>query len=207
MGLRGKTATYSAQWRANDANRAGPGLTNVLRFPVELRARPTLALLREMAPDVREVLAIAEAFGLDVPVPDLRARVDVATAEHIVDHFPGSDAMRPGALNGLLDPVLQMAVAACRAAHDAFVEAARAQENLLGARTAGHVWLELLRERTESLTLRAAGLLIEAHARVEAAEGVARAVDLARRGEPWVQRDHAAEDDALVEITVVRRTG
>ncbi len=32
-----------------------PGMTNVVRFPVERRARPTLELLREIAPDVRVV--------------------------------------------------------------------------------------------------------------------------------------------------------
>jgi len=41
---------------------AMPGTSNVLRFPVERRARPTLDLLREIAPDVREVLATADDF-------------------------------------------------------------------------------------------------------------------------------------------------
>ncbi|MGD0108527.1 MAG: hypothetical protein ABSC06_31475 [Rhodopila sp.] len=62
-----------------------PGMTNVVRFPVERRARPTLELLRDIAPDAREVLSIAEAFDLDIPGPDLRARVDQETAEHIVN--------------------------------------------------------------------------------------------------------------------------
>ena len=59
------------------------GMTNVVRFPVERRARPMLELLRGIAPDVREVLNVAEAFGMERPVPDLRERADVATAEHI----------------------------------------------------------------------------------------------------------------------------
>jgi len=33
-----------------------PGMTNVVRFPVERRARATLELLRGVAPDVREVV-------------------------------------------------------------------------------------------------------------------------------------------------------
>ena len=41
-----------------------PGTENVLRFPVERRACPTLALLREIAPDMREVWAIAEGTSL-----------------------------------------------------------------------------------------------------------------------------------------------
>jgi hypothetical protein len=51
-----------------------PGLTNVIRFPVERRARPTLDLLREIAPDPREVGNVAEAFGLDNPARRLKVR-------------------------------------------------------------------------------------------------------------------------------------
>ena len=42
-----------------------PGLTNVIRFPLEERARPSCELLREIEPDIREVMSVAEAFGLD----------------------------------------------------------------------------------------------------------------------------------------------
>ena len=66
-----------------------PGLSNVVRFPVERRARPTMELLREIAPDVREVMAIADTFDLDVPV-DLRERVDAETAQYIVEQFSGT---------------------------------------------------------------------------------------------------------------------
>jgi len=62
-----------------------PGGKNVLRFPIERRARPTLGLLREIAPDVREVLNIAEAFGMEPPAHGLREHVDAATAGHIAD--------------------------------------------------------------------------------------------------------------------------
>jgi hypothetical protein len=59
------------------------------------------------------------------------------------------------------------------------VAAAEAQQVLLSAQIAGHFWLEPLRERAEVLTLRTAELLIDAHTRVEEAEGVARAVGIA----------------------------
>lgn len=51
-----------------------PGLNNVAPFLVERRARPMTELLREIAPDAREVLLIAETFDLDVPL-DWRERV------------------------------------------------------------------------------------------------------------------------------------
>jgi hypothetical protein len=42
---------------------------NVIRFPVELRARPSIALVLDLAPDLQEVTLIAEAFGLEAPDP------------------------------------------------------------------------------------------------------------------------------------------
>lgn len=174
-----------------------PGMTNVVRFPVERRARPTLELLREIAPDVREVMAIAEAFDLAMPVTNFRDLVDRETAEHILNHVILDAPGRTAALDALLDPAVVGGLGACREAHDVSVAAAEAQEVLLLAQTAGRAWLDPLRERAEALTLRTAELMIEAHARVEAAEGISRAVSLARRGEPWLPRDHRADEDAL----------
>ena len=164
-----------------------PGTTNVVRFPVERRARPTLGLLREIAPDLREVLSIAEAFGLETPPPDLRDRVDAATAEYILNQFGGVGGPPAGALAALLDPVVARAITACRAAHDAAAEAQQAPRN---AWPAGQ-------ERVEALALRMVSLFIEALIAAEEAEGVARAVGLARRGEPWTPRDLRADEAAL----------
>ena len=58
-------------------------------------------------------------------------------------------------------------------------------------------WFEPLYKRTEALTRRAVERLLVAHMRVEEAEGVARAVSIARRGEEWMPRDGRAEADAL----------
>lgn len=170
-----------------------PGTTNVVRFPVERRARPTLGLLREIAPDLREVLSIAEAFGLETPAPDLRDQVDAATAEYILNQFGGVGRFGgvggppAGALAALLDPVVARAITLCRAAHDAAAEAQQAPRN---ARPAGQ-------ERAEALTLRMVSLFIEALVAAEEAEGVARAVGLARWGEPWTPRDLRADEAAL----------
>jgi hypothetical protein len=180
-------------------------MTNVVRFPVERRARPTLDLLRAIAPDMREVLSMAETFDLDVPVPDQRGRVDADTAEYILNHFADASGTWQGALDEVLDPVVTRAVAACHAAYDVSVDAAAARQVLLDAQMAGHVWIAPLRQRAEALTRKTAALLIEAHARAEEAEGVARAVGLARRGEPWTPRDPMAEAEAL--FGMARRVG
>ncbi len=183
-----------------------PGTTNVVRFPVERRARPTLDRMREIAPDAREVPAIAEAFDLEMPAPDLRARTDAETARYIVEQFAGAGGVPAGTLEALLDPTIAAAVAASRAAHD---QADRAAEALLAVRraeAAGGFWLDPVRERADIEARRMAALLIEAYARVEEAEGVARAVGLARRGEVWSPRDFRAEQDALF-ASATRRAG
>src|SRR5271154_801809 len=56
---------------------------NVIRFPVELRAKPSIDLLIDVAPDAREVELIAEAFGFDAPDPEGRAMADRAMAGRI----------------------------------------------------------------------------------------------------------------------------
>jgi hypothetical protein len=174
-----------------------PGMKNVLRFPIERRMPPTLDLLREIAPDVREVLSIAEAFGMEPPAHGLREPVDAATAEHIANQVPTSGPGRAAMLTELLDAVVAAAVAACRASHDAWVEAAEAQQALLRAQSEEYFWIEPLRERMEAPMRHAAERLLIAHMRVEEAEGVARAVGFARRGEEWMPRDRSAEADAL----------
>ncbi len=57
--------------------------SNVIRFPVELRAKPSIDLLIEVPPDSREVEFIAEAFGFEAPDPDGRSKADRAIAETI----------------------------------------------------------------------------------------------------------------------------
>lgn len=174
-----------------------PGMTNVVRFPVEHRARPTLELLRGIAPDVREVLNVAEAFGMEMPVPDLRERVDAATAEHIANQIPAGGAEREAMLGELLEPVVAGAIASCREAHDAWAAAAAAEETVRIARPAGYLWIEPLQERAAALARRAAERLVITHMRAEEAEGVARAVGLARGGEAWKPRDVRIEAEEL----------
>lgn len=167
-----------------------PGQDNVVRFPVERRARPTLDLMREIAPDSREVSLWAEGFGLEEPPHDLRRRVDARTAKYIADQVPPEPGeARRAALEALLAPLVEEAVRACRDAHDAALANAEAQRRRLEAATAGRPWAEHLRGRADEAARRAAELLIEAHARCEEAEGAARAVDFARRGEPWRPHD------------------
>jgi hypothetical protein len=175
-----------------------PGMTNVIRFPVERRARPTLDLLREIVPDSREVGCAIEAFGLNDPTVGLRDAIDASTAEHILNHVPPEpgDARR-AALDALLSPLITQAVTACRNAHDAAVAAGEAQQLLLRAQTEGGFWLEPIEERSNKLTQRAVELLIEAYRSSEEAEGVSRAVEIARRGEAWAPMNRRGDVEEL----------
>ena len=164
-----------------------PGMDNVIRFPVEERARPTLDLVREIAPDCREVFRVVDSFGLDAPAFDLRHQVDRETAEHILNAVPAEPGeVRTAMLDGLLAPLVGAAVQACRAANGASHVMVAAQQRLQAAVTSGSLWAEGLRERADQLCITAADLLVEAHARCEAVEGAARAVGFAQRGEEWV---------------------
>ena len=84
-----------------------PGLTNVVRFPVELRVLPSIELIYDIEPDVREVLLVGESFFLELPESDLRQQVDAETAIYITDHILllTRDEQTP-ALNEPLRPVL-----------------------------------------------------------------------------------------------------
>ncbi len=65
-----------------------PGMTNVVRFPLEVRVEPSLELLRDIAPDCREVDLVAEAFDLDRCLHEARGAADLAMAEHILNNVP-----------------------------------------------------------------------------------------------------------------------
>src|SRR5271166_2843441 len=73
--------------------------SNVIRFPVELRAKPSIDLLIEVAPDSREVELIAEAFGFEAPDPDERSKADRAMAGD--DREDGFAGQSEGAAGGV----------------------------------------------------------------------------------------------------------
>ena len=176
-----------------------PGMTNVVRFPVERRARPTLELLREIAPDVREVLPMADALGVEAPDPRLRDEADAEMAEWILNQVPPAGPERAAMLAGCREEALARAISACRAVHDASLQLADARLTLVRAQTEGGYWIAPLRERVEASTEQMGLLLLTAHARAEEAEGIVRAVDLARSGRPWTPFDVRAETDWLIE--------
>jgi len=172
--------------------------SNVVRFPIEERARPTLDLMRDLAPDCSAVDLTAEAFDLPFPDVDLRHRVDVETAEYILNHIdPCPGDARRAALRALRDRVVDAAVKAARAWRRAALIADDAHRHVAQARAEGGYWMSALEQRYEMLERDAAVLFLEAYSRSEAAEGVARAVRLALDGEEWIPFDIHREAETL----------
>jgi len=177
-----------------------PGLTNLVRFPVELRMAPSMGVIYEIEPDVREVLRVGESFFLKLPAPDLREQVDAETADYIAEHvFPLAPGERTHALDELLRPVVAKAIEACRHADRAAKRSVEAQEKLLFAQTEGSYWMEPLEASADALANEGAELLILAHQRCQEAHGVHRAVAIARRGEVWTPDSTAETTKWLIE--------
>jgi hypothetical protein len=175
-----------------------PTGSNVIRFPIERRARSTLDLLREIAPDPREVDLAIETFNIDCCPDKARSDADRAMAEHILNHVPCEHGpLRRAVLQWLLTPFVEWAAEACRTAHDSAAAARAARERLARARAEGGDWLAPLEARAVIRTREAARLLVEAYVAAEEAEGAARAIGLALRGEDWRPFDVHAEAAAL----------
>jgi hypothetical protein len=173
--------------------------SNVVRFPVEEVGRPTLELMRALAPDLRTIDMVANAYGLELPEPEFRDRVDAEAAEHILNHVdsdPGAHRLQQ--LTAMLEPVVKAAVEAARVSRRGWGALGEGRRQLARAKSESGFWLQALEERLDAQERQAAEATITAHLRAEEAEGVARAVSLARSGQAWTPRDVAAEMDVLL---------
>jgi hypothetical protein len=185
-----------------------PGTDNVIRFPVERDGRPSLALLREIAPDSRDVFYTVDAFKIAPPVHGLRDSADRETAEYIlnqVDDQPGP--RRRQELDGLLAPLVAKAVRLCQEWSRMQREIDLAYLNYEKARDrndqASQLWMEVY----EAKIMASVHLLIEAYEASERAEGVARAVAYAMRGDPWEPFDHRKAMEELCSLQIASKLG
>lgn len=184
-----------------------PGMTNVVRFPIELRVKPSMDLLREISPDPREVDLAAEAFDFEQPF-GVREDTDKAMAEHILNHVrPEPSPERIVELDKLLGPLVVDAVEACKLADRAADALVAANRLLVRAQAEGSYWIAPLEEDATRRANEAARLLIEAYVASEEAEGAARAIQIAKNGEVWTPRDHHAEMDAMCAAEMAARAG
>ena len=134
---------------------------------------------------------IAEAFGFDAPDPEGRAKADRAMAERIAAMDLPVD--RRAALNAILKPLVDRAVAACAQARQASLGSDADNEKFAKAQMEGGYWLAPLKEGADYWAVAAARLQIFAHEATQTAHGAGRAIELAKRSEAW--RPSNAEDD------------
>jgi hypothetical protein len=176
-----------------------PGSSNVYRFPVELVAKPTADLLRSVAPDVREVSLVAEAFGLEEPPMEIRNASDRAMAERIAATtcWPEDARAKRAAIEAMLKPLVERALRMCREAREAGLRSDDAAEKFVSAELEGGYWLKPLKDASDYWAMESARRLIEAYAAAEVALGAERAVGLAIRGEAWRPFDPQEEAEAL----------
>jgi hypothetical protein len=175
-----------------------PGTRNVVRFPVELVAKPTSDLLRSVAPDVREVSLVAESFGLAVPPTEVRNGADRAMAERIAATacWPEDARAKRAAIEAMLKPLVERALRMCREAREAGLRSDDAAEKFVSELEGGY-WLKPLKDASDYWAMESARRLIEAYAAGEVAFGAERAVGFAMRGEAWRPFDPQEEAEAL----------
>jgi hypothetical protein len=176
-----------------------PGTGNVYRFPVELAAKPTTDLLRSVAPDVREVSLVAEAFGLEEPPIGIRDGADRAMAERIAATtcWPEDARAKRAALDSMLNPLLERALRMCREAREAGSRSDDSAEKFVSAELEGGYRLKPLKDASDYWAMESARRLIEAYAAAEEALGAERAVGFAIRKEAWRPFDLQDEAEAL----------
>lgn len=175
-----------------------PSISNVVRFPIERRVAASVELLFDIAPDVREVLNVAEAFGFAQPDPQTYDRADRAMAETLQSFdLPGTAVARRRIIDDIFRPLLDEAMQAIDAAGAAGRASEQAQQHLYKTVTACGLQNRTLEEQTDQMSVQAAEALLVAHERVQWALGSWRAAGLAHQGIGWTPRDRSAEHDWL----------
>ncbi len=162
-----------------------PGMTNVVRFPLEKRVKPSLDLMRELQPDCREMDMVIEAFGFDDSIFDAQDSADEEMANYIANNVrpePGEEKRRTE-LDALLVPIVNRAIDARRNAHEAALSSVSAQRLLVKAQSEGGYWLTPLVDQANARSTYAAHLLVDAYVACGQAEGSERAIGFARRNE------------------------
>jgi hypothetical protein len=172
--------------------------SNVVHFPSGRHASTSVELLRDIAPDVRQVGNVAAAFGYEQPDPGLRDEADRAMAVRLGDlDLPCAPAARSRVIDAVFLPVLQRAMQAINEATSAGRQSDRAQGRIARMLHDGGRPDEKALARASALTQVGAHALLEAHLQAECALGAWRAVELARKGDGWTPRDPRPDHDWL----------
>jgi hypothetical protein len=168
----------------------GVWIENLVRFPVEQRARPSYEMMCDLAPDSRMIPAIAEALDVDDIDPSLRHAADRDMAESLaLMTMPESAAARRQFFAALHEQALAPAIAASIEAKRLADDAYRASRVAIAARQRKELNSFSLGHRANHFLNASARAAMEAHRLCEIAAGKCRALTLAEMHEVWVPFD------------------
>ena len=101
-------------------------------------------------------------------------------------------------LNAMLKPLVDRAVAACGEARQTALRSDEAGEKLASAQIEGGYWLAPLEDAANHWAVESARLQVTAYEAAQAAHGAGRAIEFAKRDEPWRPSNVEEDIDALI---------
>ncbi len=144
-------------------------------------------------------LSILCCAGSEPLLPDGRSKADCAMAETIAKTvLPADPKERRTALNAMLKPLVDRAVAACGEARQTALRSDEAGAKLAGAQIEGGYWLKPLEDAADHWAVESAWLQVTAYEAAQAAHGAGRAIEFAKRGESWRPSNIDEDVDALI---------
>ncbi len=163
---------------------------NLVRFPVEKRARASYEMMCDLAPDSRMIPHLVEALEVEDFDPDLRDAADRGMAQNLAAMVvPEGDAARRHFFTALREEVLTPAIAAGIEAKRLADDAYRASRMAIDAQQKEELNSFALGRRANHFLNASARAALEAHRLCEIARGQCRALTLVEMHEPWVPFD------------------
>ena len=173
---------------------------NLVRFPVEKRARASYEMMCDLAPDSRMIPHLVEALEVEDFDPDLRDAADRGMAQNLAAMVvPEGDAARRHFFTALREEVLTPAIAAGIEAKRLADDAYRASRMAIDAQQKEELNSFALGRRANHFLNASARAALEAHRLCEIARGQCRALTLVEMHEPWVPFDAQEAGAWLVE--------
>jgi hypothetical protein len=173
---------------------------NLVRFPVEKRARASCEMMCDLAPDSRMIPHLVEALEVEDFDPDLRDAADRGMAQNLAAMVvPEGDAARRHFFRALREEVLAPAISAGIEAKRLADDAYRASRMAIDAQQKEELNSFALGRRANHFLNASARAALEAHRLCEIARGQCRALTLVEMHEPWVPFDAQEAGAWLVE--------
>jgi len=179
-----------------------PGTGSVVRFPVERRAKPTLALAEELAPRSDLADAMADERANDEGRPDTLAQAAGAFTilAQALEFSMGVEASLAH-LRAVNEVQVQQACTRGWAYRDAEAAAEQAELRLGNAKAAGFDGLlDGLHEEVRRCRATWTACALAARAAADAARGAQEALDCHESGEPWRRRTGEENGLFLLEL-------